>query len=125
MKLIPSFVSASAGILVAVAALAAAPAAWAGNLVFSVGFQVPGGHVGHAPAHVQRAPVVVAPQHTYPQHGHGYGHVQAAPVHVYPAPVIVQAPPVVHYAPPPPHWRARHHHHGHVRPYRNEDWYRY
>lgn len=62
----------------------------------------------------------------YPQHGHGYGHVQAAPVHVYPAPVIVQAPPVVHYAPPPPpHWRARHHHHGHVRPYRNEDWYRY
>ena len=79
MKLIPSFVSASAGILVAVAALAAAPAAWAGNLVFSVGFQVPGGHVGHAPAHVQRAPVVVAPQHTYPQHGHGYGHVQAAP----------------------------------------------
>ena len=124
MKLIPSFVSASAGILVAVAALAAAPAAWAGNLVFSVGFQVPGGHVGHAPAHVQRAPVVVAPQHTYPQHGHGYGNVQAAPVHVYPAPVIVQAPPVVHYA-PPPHWRARHHHHGHVRPYRNEDWYRY
>ena len=116
MTLTRSIPSATAALVLGVAALAVAPVASAHGWQVGIG----------APMVVQRAPVVVQQPvytqqhpHQYQQQVYGQPHYQAAPVYsqpapvyVQPAPVYVQRPQVIGYA-PPAYFNERHHrHHG-------------
>lgn len=104
------------------ATLAAAGAARADNVQWSLGISAPGvslavsegGH-RHAPRVVVAPPVYVQPAPVYVQPAPVY--TRPAPVYVRPAPVFVQPPVVVHQ---PPVWVAQGYGHGHYRD-RNHD----
>ena len=105
MTLTRSIPSATAALVLGMAALAVAPVASAHGWQVGIG----------APMVVQRAPVVVQqPVYTqqYQQQVYGHPHYQAAPVYVQPAPVYVQRPQVIGYAPPAYYHERHHRHHG-------------